>query len=473
MKKFWVVLLSLGLVMAFSMSAFAVSADFTGQYYVRQNYYSNPSLLDQDKGAGRDSWANTDQRLRLFTRLKVVEGVTLTIRTDIMENTWGSDQGLTNPASFTGATSAKQMRDFYTPNAAFEQLFLTFNTGLGTFVVGNKSGTPFQWGTWFLNNSGTAAGIYWERTFGNIRVLADLAKTSKGDMVNRTNTFMGPGLTAMDRDRDYYDLAAAYKGKDMEGGLMLSYFRFADKRGSTATSAITTAMVLDPYFKAKFGPIDVEGEGYYMSGKVDYSDARAAGGALSDQSIKAKGLYLQGKFNVGPAWVGLSGIYASGADPNATAANGQDITGGYLGTFGYATDNYSGVWSNYTPNILFGYASDSYHTYLAVKGRAADIGQTTDNLQLINLIGGTAVGKNLTFDGKLSFAKLDKVDPLVSASDKLGTELDVRGSYKIYDCLSYNVGFAYLWTGDYYKGTQTVENVANNYYLTHWIDLRF
>jgi len=369
------------------------------------------------------------------------------------------------------------MRDFNTGNASFEQLYLTFNTGIGTFIVGNKSGTPFQWGTWFLNNSGTAAGIYWEKAFGNIKVIADLAKTSKGDMASAINSgsFVTPNLLAMDRDRDYYDLAAQYRNKDMEGGLMMSYFRFADKRGSAATSALTTAVVLDPYFKAKFGPIDVEGEGYYMSGKVDYSDARtvAAGANMSDQSIKAKGLYLQGKFNIGPAWAGLSGIYASGNDPAATAGSGQDITGGMLGTFGYATDNYSGIWSNYVPNILFGYASDSYHTYLKVAGRAADLGQTTDNLQLVNLIGGVAVGKKLNFDGKLTFAKLDKVDPAVSASDKLGTELDVRGSYKIYDCLSYNVGFAYLWTGDYYKGVQTVENVSNNYYLTHWIDLRF
>ena len=86
MKKFWVVLLSLGLVMAFSMSAFAISANFTGQYYLRQNYVSNPSLLDQDKGNGRGPSAFTDQRLRLFTRLKVVEGVTLTTRMDLLES---------------------------------------------------------------------------------------------------------------------------------------------------------------------------------------------------------------------------------------------------------------------------------------------------------------------------------------------------------------------------------------------------
>ena len=61
MKRFWVVLLSLGLVMAFSMSAFAVTPNFTGTYFVRSQYYSNPSLLDQDLGAGRDSWSSATQ----------------------------------------------------------------------------------------------------------------------------------------------------------------------------------------------------------------------------------------------------------------------------------------------------------------------------------------------------------------------------------------------------------------------------
>ena len=468
MKKLWVVLLSLGLVMAFSMSAFAVSADFTGQYYLRQNYTSNPSLMDQDKGAGRGPAAFTDQRLRLFTRLKVVEGVTLTTRMDLLESVWGKEQAMMPPSGLPATPSSKQMRDFNIGNVSVEQLYLNFNTAIGTFIVGNKSGTPFQWGTWFLNNSGTAAGIYWTKTFGNYTVIADLAKTSKGDMatVAASGEIVKTQGLATDRDRDYYDLAVQYKGKDLEGGLMFSYFRFASGR-TAAGGSLDTALFLNPYAKAKFGPVDLEFEGYYTPyGKRQYDNPTTN----QDQNYKAKGFYVQGKYNMGPAWAGAAYVYASGADTTATAAKGDDITGTVLSQFGYGTDNYSGLWSNYTPNILMGYASDSYHSFI---GNAAGpaTGQTTDNLKLLNLIAGVAVGKTLNFDGKLSFAKLDKAP--TGWDDSLGTELDLRGTYKIYDCLSYGVGFAYLWTGDYFKAGVAATPTANNYYVTHWLDLRF
>ena len=472
MKKFLVALLSLGLVMAFSLSAFAVSANFTGQWYARQNYYSNPSLLDQDKGAGRGSWANTDQRLRLFMRLKIVEGVELTTRTDMLESTWGREQAMMPPSALPASPSSKQMRDFNTGNLSVEQLYLTFKTGIGQFTIGNRSGTPVSWGTWFLNAPGTAAGITWRNTFGNVSLIADLAKTSKGDMSSAAGSgeLLKPNLLQMDRDRDYYDLGATYKGRDMQGGLLLSYFRFADKRTPTGGS-LTSALFLDPYFKAKLGSFDLEGEGYYTPlGKVEYD---APAGTNKDQNIRAKGIYLSGKYNMGPAWVRAHFTYTSGADPANTNKNGGDITGGVLGTFGYANDNSSTQWSNNMPTILIGVASDSYHTYLPVAGKAVDLGQKYDNMFVYSLSAGYAVTKKLSFDAKVSVAKLDKVDPAVSNDDNLGKELDVRGQYKIYDCLSYNVGAAYLWTGDYFKGTQTVENVANNYYLTHWIELRF
>jgi hypothetical protein len=44
MKKFWLVLLSLGLVMAFSVSAFAVDVKVSGEYYAA-GLYLNKTLL--------------------------------------------------------------------------------------------------------------------------------------------------------------------------------------------------------------------------------------------------------------------------------------------------------------------------------------------------------------------------------------------------------------------------------------------
>jgi hypothetical protein len=35
------------------------------------------------------------------------------------------------------------------------------------------------------------------------------------------------------------------------------------------------------------------------------------------------------------------------------------------------------------------------------------------------------------------------------------------------------IGFAYLWTGDYFKGTNEANKVANDYMLTHKLTLNF
>ena len=43
----------------------------------------------------------------------------------------------------------------------------------------------------------------------------------------------------------------------------------------------------------------------------------------------------------------------------------------------------------------------------------------------------------------------------LAVSKNYGSELDVTATYKIYDNLSYMVGFAYLWAGDYWKGTNS------------------
>jgi hypothetical protein len=58
-------------------------------------------------------------------------------------------------------------------------------------------------------------------------------------------------------------------------------------------------------------------------------------------------------------------------------------------------------------------------------------------------------------------------------SKDYGNELDITATYKIYDNLSYMIGFAYLWAGDYFKGTDSSKGVDNDYLLTHKLTLTF
>jgi hypothetical protein len=58
-------------------------------------------------------------------------------------------------------------------------------------------------------------------------------------------------------------------------------------------------------------------------------------------------------------------------------------------------------------------------------------------------------------------------------SDVYGTEVDLTATYKIYDNLSYMVGFGYLFTGDYFKGTDVNAKLTNDYILMHRLTLTF
>ena len=48
MKRFWLMMLSLGLVMAFSASAFAVDVKVSGEFYVGGLYLNKVNVNDKD-----------------------------------------------------------------------------------------------------------------------------------------------------------------------------------------------------------------------------------------------------------------------------------------------------------------------------------------------------------------------------------------------------------------------------------------
>ncbi len=461
MKKIGIVLLSLGLIAAFSMSASAVTPEWTGQYYARGSYASNPSMLDQDGGTARGSVGYFDQRLRNFVRLKIADGLTMTGRFDTMETIWG--QNTKNTINGDAGKTAQQ-------SIAWEQTWVTFKTGIGTFDVGYKSGTPYGWGTKFMNAPGTAPGIKWSNTFGNLSVLADFNKVSQGDLDTGNST----QRLQRDASNEYYDLGASYKFKDGNAGLLYTYFRNALTRsGTVATSgAVVSNHVLQPYARAKVGPVNVEAEAYYMNGRSASDNSNATG--LVDTYIQTKGLYLNAKANLGPAYVGGRFVYASGDDKTT-----RDAEGGQNNTFKFGTD--TDLWGVVTPAILFGYG---YHglsvNSIVTKGdpTSVDPGTTLDNVLLFGLFGGVNVGKNLELSARAFYAKADMDGSLGTPTTtwqgkEYGKEVDLLATYKIYDQLTYNLGFAYLWTGDWFKGLNSSATLKNIYYVSQWIDLNF
>ena len=461
MKKILVVLLAMGFVMAAFGSAMAVTADFTGEYYVRGYYINNNSLADQDKGEHRGSLSYVDQRLRMFPKLKIADGLTLTMRFDALETVWGIDQ---QPGSLSNATSASAQRDWNSPNISIERVYVDFKTGIGDFRVGYQSGTPYSWGTSFMNAPGTVPGVKWSNKFGDLTVLADWFKQKKGDWNFTADAMAIPNYDKSDYDRDYYDLGIVYKTKALDAGLLWTYFRRADKTGTAPADYVRKVHFIQPYAKFKVGALDLEAEGYLGYGK---DERNAPSATKPDVDYRAKGLYVKGKYNLGPAYVGAMFVYASGDDTSTI----DKMEGGVNSTFGYGSDS-SGIFvGDVAPAILFGYWYNNYIT-LGENGPGNSLGANIDNVWMYSLFAGFTPVKKIDLFARYTYAKADEITASANADKPYGSELDVQATYKIYDQLTYNIGAAYLWTGDYFKKPGG-EDVKNNYMLMHWIDLNF
>jgi hypothetical protein len=448
MKKFGIVLLALGLIAAFSMSASAADVKFSGEYYAIGNYISNSSLLDSDQGTSRGPLGWYNSRLRVFTEYKVADGLTLTTRFDAMEQIWGS----------TATTGVDQF--------AFERAYATFKTGIGTFSVGAQGYNNSKFGTTFLDSTGTYQGLKYRNDFGPVKFTADWFRISQG-VIDGTVAF-----TAKDTNADVYELAGEMKSGAVAGGINVQFWDDASKRAeaTAAASRYTRQLyVFDPYVTAKFGNLSLEAEGYWVTGswkKFENSAAR------DNVDVDAQGLYVNAKYTMGPAYFGALAIYMSGDDDGTATAT--KVKTGAMNYLKLAKDN--ALWGSFT-SILWNGFSNGYHDVANSIGNA-QVGTTKymDNVQLWQVFGGYQITKKLGVDGRLSTAKADKLTRAQAGADKsYGTELDLSASYALYDNLSYNVGAAYLWTGDYFKGDNAngFKNTANNYYLSHWIDLNF
>ncbi|KUG21499.1 hypothetical protein ASZ90_008719 [hydrocarbon metagenome] len=64
----------------------------------------------------------------------------------------------------------------------------------------------------------------------------------------------------------------------------------------------------------------------------------------------------------------------------------------------------------------------------------------------------------------VSYAQADK-KPSGYANGTYGTEIDLTGTYKITNNLSYMLGIGYLFTGDYFKGYDSPGTEINDDFI--------
>ena len=132
--------------------------------------------------------------------------------------------------------------------------------------------------------------------------------------------------------------------------------------------------------------------------------------------------------------------------------------------FGYERNTYAGPIPgyNYTPS-----------GYLIGNAGPTPLGGAMSNAWFGQGKVGVRPVAKLDINASVSYATADK-KPTNVGNAAYGWEVDVTGTYKLTNNLSYMLGAGYLWTGNYYKGITVTDNELNdNYMLINKLTLTF
>jgi hypothetical protein len=471
MKKLLIGFLAVGLIMGFAMTASAQpNIKASGQLYMYGSYSDNMSLIDNG-----DHRANVANRLRMQFEIQIQEGLKLTTRFDALERAWGQTgavltQNTTNPLTSNFIYTRPEQ------NISFERAYVTFNALYGVFDVGYQQSRI--WGTCtFCDDYDTDAGIHYRYmmgpwTFGlEWEKRADASQTSfsnglypaqagegsptQGGINNGAGTFLTT-LGGSDNDHDIYHIYAIYRWATGQAGLRYEYDRDASAGTLTYNQALTlngvtlggyttTFNEIAPYVQWKFGPFDIESELRYIWGKIDRD-------AADDIDRKGYSFYLNGKYTMAAFYGGLEFAYITGDDPGTTDKWEAGVAGGQ-------------AWD---PLLMFGnYWFTKYHGAMG-----GQIGPNESNLIMFKPYVGWKVNPQLEVVMQYAWLKAQE-KPSGYVDDMYGSEFDIYANYKIYNNLTYTVGFGYFSTGDYFKGTNAAASLDDNFMFMNALNLAF
>jgi hypothetical protein len=198
------------------------------------------------------------------------------------------------------------------------------------------------------------------------------------------------------------------------------------------------------------GPVKIEGEVDYYFGKLrEYEGAGSA--ALND--VSSWEAYLGAKADFGLAYVGGFVAYSQGQPDQDYTTRGtmnQVATGG----------------TDWNPCLIMFNYDLSYW-----EGGIAGISGSFVNALMYQVNGGVRPIDKLDIGGSITYATRNEVAP--GYGKNLGWEVDVTGTYKITNNLSYMLGVGYLFTGDYFKGAGGATETVNDFLVINKLALTF
>jgi hypothetical protein len=477
--------------MAFSASAFAVDVRISGEFYVAGLYLNKTNVNNQSSTVTMPAFISTTpvtnnpgpstaffyQRLRVGTDFIVSPSLKLVTRFDALERIWGgarsapasgtlspiTGQGYSPLAIDSAGTTAEN------ENIAFDLAYIDYVSPLGTFDVGYMMISTT--GTVFGNNSTPGPRIkFTSNPFGGFTISADITKIADNsyNSVNSSTYF----TNATNADNNQYGLEGYYTWKGGKGGMKITYYDYASTEPYLTTSTSTTYnyagkyTLFTPYVMAKIGPVNLQAEVDYATGKYKSYDSGISG---KDVSISNLAAFLDATANFAPIYVGGTLAYVSGDDPNTTdKQEGGTLTGGW----------------DWNPCLLL------FSTYDVTKWVGPVYGYNATAPTGPGKPGTSMIDGPMTnawfFQGRVGVKPIPELDTMLSVSyakadqkpvgftgGTYGTEVDLTGTYKITNNLSYMLGFGYLFTGDYFNGKNGNNKVDDDYILMNKLTLSF
>ena len=438
MKKALFVLSLLGIITVFSTSASAVDLKFSGELYAA-GMYQDKTYVQKDVGP---STAFYFQRLRLSMDFVVSPGLSLITRADIMKRSWGAARSAPGTALDTASAGTTAENE----NIVFDLANVQYISPIGMFTAGYQS--DYVWGTVFGNESLPNGKLQYVIMApagpGNVILGIEAGKDIENSYTAKHTA------TASDMDKSFYTLIGFYTWKGGEAGLTIRYIRDATARTYYKGDAYWFA----PYLKANIGPVALQTEVNYLYGKAKMENGIPA----DDNKINQLIAWLDATAQLGMFHVGGTFAYVSGDDPGTTnKLEGGIIDGGL----------------DWNPCLILFNSERSYWAGSISGHDTSKISGPMSNAYFFQLRGGVKPSDKLDITASVSYARADKEPADNWVSRAYGYEIDLIATYKITNNLSYMLGAGYLFTGDYYKGTSSNNEIENNFMAINKLTLTF
>jgi len=221
--------------------------------------------------------------------------------------------------------------------------------------------------------------------------------------------------------------------------------------------------LVTPYAIAKIGPVALQAELNYAKGEQQYEDATyvAVDGSNKDQrDLQGISGWIDATADFKMFYVGGTVAYVSGDDPGTDKKEDQTVTGGL----------------DWNPCLIMWNSDRSYWAgNLAGYASATANGNAFVNGYFAQLRGGVRPTEQFDIMASLSWSRADKTPNTATWEDRdYGYEIDVTGTYKITNNLSYMLGAGYFMTGNYYKVTTAVaHDLTNDFMVINKLTLTF